>query len=394
MSPTPRRLIVLGSTGSIGCNTLEVVNTLNRLPAAGGDAEPSHRYDVVGLAARRDVETLTRQARRFDVQHLAVADCEAAGQLDGEWGGLVLAGDDAATRLVEDIDATDVAAAIVGVAGLPATLAALRLGRRVHLSNKETLVAAGPLVHDLLQAHGGSILPVDSEHSAIFQCLAARPTAHIHTITLTASGGPFRDCSASDCYHATPEDALQHPNWSMGPKVTIDSATMMNKALELIEAHFLFQLPPDRLRVLLHPQSIVHGLVEFSDGSTLAQLGPPDMRTPIQIALTHPHTADHRHATLDWATLPRLDFAPPDPDRFPPLALAYRAIERGGTAGATLNGANEAAVEAFLAHRIPFGRIVEIVAAAFENLPTHPLHSLADVLAANQAAREYVQHQS
>ena len=390
MSVATRRLIVLGSTGSIGQNTLEVVQHLNQLPTRHG--EPAFHYEVVGLAARSDAATLVSQARSHGVQTLAIADERAAERLATHLPeATLLTGPDAALQLVEETQATDVAAAIVGVAGLPATLAALRLGRRVHLSNKETLVAAGPLVQPLLAQHGGSLLPVDSEHSAIFQCLADRPVAEVRRLILTASGGPFRTRSAADIYHATLDDALNHPTWTMGPKVTLDSATLMNKALEIIEAHWLFGVPAEQIDVLIHPQSLVHGLVEFHDGSTLAQLGPPDMRTPIQHALTHPHHVQTCGPTLDWATLKHLDFDKPDPARFPALALAYAAIERGGTAGATLNAANEAAVEAFLAARIPFGRIVELVQSACDALPASPLQTLADIDAATAAARDHVQ---
>ncbi len=312
-------------------------------------------------------------------------------------------GPDAATRLVQSVEADLVVAAIVGAAGLPSTLAAIERGRTVALANKETLVAAGPLVMPKVRQHHATLLPIDSEHSAIWQCASdLRPSPHadqtsppppvIRKIILTASGGPFRTASKNDIDHATPKQALQHPTWSMGPKITIDSATMMNKALEVIEAHHLFGLPSTQIQVLVHKQSCVHGLVEFADGSVLAQMGPPDMKTPIQVALTWPNRLEGCGEPLDFTTLSRLDFEPPDPVRFPALDLATRVIDQGGTAGATLNAANEAAVEAFLNHRIPMGRITELVTEALDAFSPQPLHDLDDVFHADRQAREFVAH--
>ncbi len=382
----PRKLIVLGSTGSIGVNTLSVVDHLRRngLP-----------MQVVGLAARSSTKALIDQAKRFSVRHLAVADPASAASLqqalpDAE----VSAGPDAAERLVRETDCTDVAAAIVGTAGLPATLAAAELGHRIHLANKETLVAAGELVTRTASANGAQLLPVDSEHSAIFQCLAGAPDSPnnntVRRLVLTASGGAFRDRPIDEIANATPEDALKHPTWDMGPEVTIDSATMMNKGLEIIEAHWLFGLAPDRIQPIIHPQSLVHSFVEFVDGSVLAQLGPPDMRTPIQAALTWPTRTAGCGDKLDWTRLSDLNFYPPDPARYPAIELCYHALRLGGTAPAVLNAANEMAVQAFLDRKIAFGRIVELVSDALGAIKPQPADDLATILEADQAARRSV----
>ncbi len=396
-----KRVIVLGSTGSIGVNTLDVIDHLNRTSP--------QRFRVVGLAAGRNASLLSQQAVRFGVESVAL--CEGGcDQLTTT--ATCFDGPDAALQLVQETDADLVVAAIVGVAGLPATLAALERGTDVALANKETLVAAGELVIPLAQRTGAKLLPVDSEHAAIWQCLLSRgnadttndhvvpgiDTAAVRRVVLTASGGPFRDADPADIYDATAEQALNHPTWDMGPKVTIDSATMMNKALELIEAHHLFQLPAERLTALIHPQSVVHGFVEFADHSVLAQLAPPDMRTPIQAALSHPQRPNGCSRQLDWTKLSRLDFTPPDGDRFPALGLAYRVIRVGGTAGAVLNAANEAAVDAFLKPRgtnpaVPFGRIVELVAEAMQAVPATPADTLDAVLDADARARAFVAEQ-
>lgn len=380
---SPRKLIVLGSTGSIGVNTLAVAEHLTRTASCP--------YQVVGLAAHSSTQTLLDQARRFNVRHLAIADLNGASKLRKALPeATVFAGPDAARQLVEEVDCTDVAAAIVGAAGLPATYAAVLQGRRIHLANKETLVAAGPLIAPLLAKHGSEMLPVDSEHSAIFQCLGGSDASRVRRLVLTASGGAFRDTPIDQMANATPEDALKHPTWDMGPKVTVDSATMMNKALEIIEAHYLFNIPAEQIEPLIHPQSVVHSFVEFIDGSVLAQLGPPDMRTPIQVAMTWPNRVGGCGDKIDWTRLNNLNFYPPDPTRFPALKLAYRAIRAGGTAGAVLSAANEQAVKAFLERKIPFGRIVDLVRAAMDAVKPTPIHDLQTVLDADAAARAFV----
>ena len=382
----PRKLIVLGSTGSIGVNTLSVVDHLSRNGMS---------IDVVGLAARSSTKSLIEQAKRFSVKHLAVADPASATKLrEALPDAQVFSGYDAAFQLVKQVECTDVAAAIVGSAGLPATLAAVELGRRVQLSNKETLVAAGDLMTRHAAKSGAALLPVDSEHSAIFQCLAGvheKPRSKaIRRLVLTASGGAFRDRPLEDIANATPEDALKHPTWDMGPKVTIDTATMMNKGLEMIEAYWLFGVPADKIQPLIHPQSLVHSFVEFIDGSVLAQLGPPDMRTPIQTALTWPDRVAGCGDKLDWTRLSDLNFYPPCPDRYPAIELAYKALKLGGTASAILNAANEAAVQAFLDRKITFGRIIELVATALETLKPQSADTLTTILDADQAARDCV----
>ncbi|MEM1212702.1 MAG: 1-deoxy-D-xylulose-5-phosphate reductoisomerase [Planctomycetota bacterium] len=394
MTPTdaphhPRRLIVLGSTGSIGTNTLAVAEHLTRTAI-----QP---FQVVGLTANTAAPTLAQQATQHRCPSLALADPHTPFPANPGLDPTVFRGPNAAEQLVHETDADTVVAAIVGAAGLPPTLAAIQLGRTVGLANKETLVAAGPLVMPLVEQHGSTLLPIDSEHSAIFQCCPelgsqnSSPKPAIRKITLTASGGPFRNASKAAIRNATPEQALKHPTWSMGPKITVDSATMMNKTLEIIEAHHLFGLPADQIDVLVHPQSIVHGLVEFADGSTLAQLGPPDMRTPIQVALTWPDRLPGCSDRPDWSMMSQLEFQPPDLDRFPALLLARRVIDQGGSTGATLNAANEAAVDAFLNRRIPLGRITELVTDALDATPTTPITSLDDVLEADQQARRFVE---
>ena len=393
--PETRRLIILGSTGSIGVQTLEVVERLNALAERG---EHPTRYEIVALAAGRNASRLREQASRFRVRHLALAD------VDVEFAGAARRGPDAAESLIHDVEADLVVSAMVGAAGLPATLAAARKGVDIALANKEALVAAGSLVTRAARASGAALLPLDSEHSALWQCLSGlsrdpaltpalpRLPEGVRRLILTASGGPFRDWDADQIATATREQALAHPTWDMGPKITIDCASMTNKALELIEAHWLYAAPADRLGVLVHPQSIIHSIVETADGSQLAQLGAPDMRTPIQIALTHPHRAPAPAPRLDLAALGRLDFEAPDPRRFPALACAREVIERGGIAGAVFNAANEAAVEAFLdpGSSLSFGMIAELAADALRELGAGDLTSLDDALAADAEARRFV----
>lgn len=413
-----KQLIILGSTGSIGVNTLNVVEHLNR---SGSGA-----IEVVGLAAGRNVSTLVEQAKKFNVKALAIADPAHEATLRAALPHATLfTGPDSALKLVEATQATDLSAAIVGSAGLAATMAGIRKGMTLGLANKETLVAAGAIVTPLVRKHGVTMIPVDSEHSAVFQCLQGRgvgygvwgvgsepnqssisvaplsspqtphPTPHtpssIKRIVLTASGGPFRTASKSTIENATVEEALNHPTWKMGPKITIDSATMMNKALEIIEAHWLFDLPGEKIGVIIHPQSIVHSFVEFEDHSVLAQLGPPDMRTPIQYALTYPDRPVGCSKALDWSKLSTLAFDQPDHERFPALKLAYDVIEAGGTAGAIFNAANEAAVAAFLERKIRFGRIVELVAQALSAIPIQPADSLDTLWNADRQARAFVE---
>ncbi len=383
---TPRRLIVLGSTGSIGTNTLAVVRHLNECARVAGEAPP---FTVVGLAGHSNGTLLSEQGREFAVPSIAVADPSTTIDVPG---ATVHRGPDAALELVTrsarrgDI----VMGAMVGAAGIPATLAAIERGCDIALANKETLVAAGAIVMESVRRHGVQLLPVDSEHNAIAQCLrSGRSLAEVRRLVITASGGPFRTWSADRVRNATVKDALNHPTWSMGQKVTIDSASMMNKALEVIEAHWLFDLPASQIDAIVHPQSIVHSFVEFVDGSVIAQLSPPDMKTPIQYALTSPHRVDGCSKRTDWTAFARLDFEPVDHERFPSIRLAWRAINEGASAGAILNAANEIAVAAFLRGEIPFPRITELVTEALDALPRRELRSLTDVLAADDEARAW-----
>lgn len=380
--PAPRRLIVLGSTGSIGVNTLDVVSHLR---------DTDHELDVVGLAAGRNVTLLIEQSKAFNVKHVAIADATLATQLQSALPGVtVFAGASSALQLVEAVEAQELVSAVVGSAGLPATMCAARRGMTIGLANKETLVAAGSLVTPAIREHNAKLIPVDSEHSAIFQCLDGQQQQSIKRIVLTASGGPFRQATKQQIQNATVKEALNHPTWDMGPKITIDSASMMNKALEIIEAHWLFDLPSDKIDVIIHPQSIVHSFVEFADHSILAQLGPPDMRTPIQYALTYPQRLEGCSRHMDWTELSGLTFEPPDHDRFGALKLAYEVIDAGGTAGAIFNAANEAAVDAFLHEKIRFGQITELVAQALSAIAVTPVDSLETAMEADKQARDYV----
>jgi 1-deoxy-D-xylulose-5-phosphate reductoisomerase len=371
-----QRVVVLGSTGSIGTSTLDVIS---RLP---------DRFDVVGLSARSRKDELFAQAARFRPEWVAVVDG------DSDRTGLppgveYLTRPDDVARRVQDRDVDVVVSAVVGAAGIRSTWAALEAGKTVALANKETLVVAGELVMALVAERGGRLLPVDSEHSAIFQALAGRPEG-AERLVLTGSGGPFRGRTRAELRNVTVEQALNHPTWRMGPKITVDSATLMNKALEVIEARWLFGFAPDRIDVIIHPESIVHSFVEFVDGSVLAQLSPPDMRLPIQYALTYPERQPCPARRLNWSDLSALHFEPPDRATFPALDLGFEVAARGGTAGAVLNAANEVAVEAFLDRRLPF---LDIPRACREVLDAHtfdPHPTLDGLLAADRWARQEV----
>ena len=377
-----RRLFILGSTGSIGTSALDVVRDL----AAKG----TRSFEIAGLAAARNGGLLSEQAREFGAGAIAVASGDAA--VEALAGTRVYRGPSAAEEMLaaEARRGDIVLAAMVGAAGIGPALVAIERGCDLALANKEALVAAGAIVMPAARAAGVRVIPVDSEHNALYQCLkGSRSAEEIRRVVLTASGGPFRRRSRDEMVRATVDDALAHPTWRMGPKVTIDSASLMNKALELIEAHWLFGLGSDRIDAIVHPQSIVHGFVEFVDGSVLAQLSPPDMRTPIQQAICDPDRLDGPARRLDFASLRALEFEPVDADRFPAIRLAHAVIERGGTAGAVLNAANEVAVGAFLERRIGFLDIATTVAAALEALRPTPVRSLADVLEADRETRRW-----
>jgi 1-deoxy-D-xylulose-5-phosphate reductoisomerase len=379
-----KRVAVLGATGSIGASALDVI------------ARHPDRLHASVLAAGRQVDALVALCRTHRPRHAVIADATCYPALrDGlAAAGLSTqahAGDEALDALVAG-DACDmVVAAIVGAAGLPSTLAAARSGKRVLLANKESLVLAGELLMAAAHAHGATIVPVDSEHNAIFQCLPdAAARAGLQRILLTASGGPFRGRTRASLRDVTPAQAVAHPKWSMGPKISVDSATLMNKGLEVIEAHHLFGVDADRIRVLVHPQSLVHSLVEFVDGSTLAQLGLPDMRTALAVGFGWPERIASGVSGLDLLQHGRLDFEPPDLDAFPCLRLAFQALEAGGTAPAILNASNEVAVAAFLAGRIGFLDIPALVDNALAALPAGDAASLEVLRAADLQARTHV----
>ncbi len=375
---TAKRVTVLGSTGSVGANTLSVI------------AEHPDRFRVVALAAGRNTASLAQQAQSFRPDFAAIADPAGYPTLKEGLAGTgieVAAGPDAVVEAARR-DAECVMAAIAGAAGLESTLAAVERGAIVALANKESLVCAGELMMAAARASGSMILPVDSEHNAIFQVFDDRCREAVRRLILTASGGPFRCASRDRMAAVRPAEALRHPNWDMGAKITIDSATMMNKGLELIEAHHLFAMPGEGIDILVHPQSIVHSMVEYADGSVLAQLGTPDMRTPIAVALAWPKRLAVTGERLDLSVVGRLDFEPPDPERFPALALARTALERGGREPAALSAANEVAVAAFLSERIGFLQIADIAGSTVAELGSGPLAGLDDVRSADREARE------
>ncbi len=381
MSSSATNIVVLGSTGKIGRSTLEVI------AASGG------RLQAVGLSAHRNCDLLERQARDARVSAIVVTDSATASNRD--WSGLSAGvelgiGPAAVEELSRRPEVDVVVAAIVGSAGLGGTIAALEAGKTVALANKEALVMGGPLVMRLAARREASLIPVDSEHSAIFQAIRAGKRNEVRRIVLTASGGPFRRHTMEQLQTVTVADALRHPTWEMGPKITVDSATMMNKALEIIEARWLFDLRPDQIEVMIHPQSVVHSLVEFVDGSVVAQLSPPDMRLPIQYALTYPARIEGVANKLDWTSAHHWDFEPPDWDRFPALRLGMEVAAAGGTAGAVLNAANEVAVASFLAGELKFVDIVPACRRVLEQHDFDPAPSLERLVELDSWAREEV----
>lgn len=373
----PKRIVVIGSTGSIGQQALDVVR---RFP---------DRFAVVGLSSGRNVDLLVEQAREFRPAAVGIADEALYEALRSALGGIaqVLAGSDA-DQIAALPDADLVLVASVGLSGLAPAMNAVGAGKTLAIANKESLVAAGELILDEARRSSSRVLPVDSEHSAIFQCLEGEKVASVSRIILTASGGAFRDKSLEEVADVTPEEALMHPTWRMGKKITVDCATLMNKGLEVIEAHRLFGLPVDRIETVLHHQSVVHSMVEFTDGSVKAQMGPPDMRLPIQYALFYPERAGWTPSRLDPAALGCLTFAPLDLQRYPCLALAYSAAKRGGTYPAVLSAADEVAVAAFLEGRLRFGSIPAVVEDALESHTPEAVISLDVVARADAWARE------
>ena len=382
---TLQKITILGSTGSIGVNTLDVIR---RHP---------QRYSVVALCAHKQIDRLFDQCLEFKPCFAVVRDARLAAELRSRLAEvasstIVEYGPDALIRMAELPEVDTVMAAIVGAAGLPSTLAAAFAGKRVLLANKEALVMAGPVFMDAVCRSGASLLPIDSEHNAIFQSLPSDYSGDlsksgVRSLLLTASGGPFLNTSIGDLERVTPEQACAHPKWVMGRKISVDSASMMNKGLEVIEAHWLFNVPPEQIEVVIHPQSVVHSLVQYVDGSVIAELGNPDMRTPIAHALAYPERIASGVAALDLFKIAELKFERPDFERFPCLGLAYRALREGDSAPATLNAANEIAVQAFLDGVIGFTMIPKVIGAVMDLLPIVKLASLADVLAADSAAR-------
>ena len=378
---TPRRIALLGATGSIGSSALDVI------------ARHPGRFQVHALSAHSDVEKLVELCRQFRPAYAVIADEARHGAFrDGlRTAGLAtvaLAGAQALVDVASDPGSDTVVAAIVGAAGMASTLAAARQGKRLLLANKESVVLAGQVLVHSARDSGAQILPIDSEHNAIFQCLPADGSrAGVRRLLLTASGGPFRGRSRQSLENVTPDQACAHPKWAMGRKISVDSATLMNKGLEVIEAHHLFGLPAAAIEVLVHPQSIVHSLVDYVDGSVLAQLGNPDMRTALAHGLAWPERIDSGVAALDLPALARLDFEAPDLEAFPCLALAYAALATGGTAPAILNAANEVAVAAFLGGRLPFLGIPALLEATLAAIPAEPAVDLAVLMDCDQRAR-------
>jgi 1-deoxy-D-xylulose-5-phosphate reductoisomerase len=380
---------ILGSTGSVGVSTLDVI------------ARNRARFDVVALGAQRNVEAMLAQVMSHRPRYAVMVDAQAAAELARRVRAAalpteVLAGAPALEQMTALNETQYVMCAIVGAAGLPSTLAAARAGKRLLLANKEALVMAGELLLSEVQGSGAELLPIDSEHNAIFQCLPANARCGVHPtgvkrVVLTASGGPFREWSADRIASATPEQAVAHPNWVMGRKISVDSATLMNKGLEFIEARLLFGLSAEQIDIVVHPQSLVHSLVEYVDGSLLAQLGTPDMRTPIAHALAYPDRLPSGVQSLDLLRAGRLDFLPPDPRRFPCLPLAQQAARQGGLAPVYLNAANEVAVQAFLERQVNFGGIPTVIDRVMQQADFGPSANLDAVLAADHTARRLAQ---
>ncbi len=385
-----QKLTILGSTGSIGANTLDVIR---RHPK---------RYEIIALCAHRQVDLLFEQCREFEPRFAVVGDPEAASELRRRLVAVrsrteVECGPQALVRMAQLPEVDAVMAAIVGAAGLQATLAAVVAGKKILLANKEALVMAGPVFMRAVRDNGATLLPIDSEHNAIFQSLPADYCGDLKRsgvlgFLLTASGGPFRTTPIAELKNVTPDQACAHPNWAMGRKISVDSATMMNKGLEMIEAHWLFNVPAEQIEIVIHPQSVIHSLVQYIDGSVLAELGNPDMRTPIAHALAYPERIASGVSRLDLFKIAALNFERPDFARFPCLALAYRALREGESSPATLNAANEVAVQAFLDGRITFTAIPKVIEAVMDHAPSTILASLADVLAVDRSARESAEH--
>ena len=388
---SPQHITILGSTGSIGMNTLDVI------------ARHPQRFQVYALTADRQWERLFEQCQQFNPRYAVLVDSAAAEQLQAklkqtDLSTEVLQGSAALEQVARAAEVSTVMAAIVGAAGLKPCLAAAQAGKRVLLANKEALVMSGRIFMQAVQTHGATLLPIDSEHNAVFQALPRDGNGDlgamgVRRILLTASGGPFRTTPLAELEGVTPDQACAHPNWVMGRKISVDSATMMNKGLEVIEAHWLFNADADQIQVVIHPQSVIHSMVEYIDGSVMAQLGNPDMRTPIAYALGFPERIDSGVSALDLFQIARLDFEAPDTQRFPCIALAYMALRAGGTAPAVLNAANEIAVAAFLERKLPFQAIAGVIEHTLGAISNGAVDTLDQVLAADSQARHIAQEQ-
>jgi len=375
-------LCILGSTGSIGTQTLDIARLF------------PDRFHISALTANTNVDLLARQAREFLPECVVIGENGSRRELEEALAGTgvnVMAGKDGLINAVSLPSVGTVVAALVGFAGLEPVVAAIKAGKKVALANKETLVVAGSIVNDLLKENDGLLIPIDSEHSAIFQCLVGESSESIEQLILTASGGPFRTRPIETFAHITKHEALKHPNWSMGAKITIDSATMMNKGLEIIEAFWLFHVDVERISVVVHPQSIIHSMVLFRDGSTKAQLGLPDMKVPIQYALSYPDRWYAPHERIDWRLLSRLEFEEPDFERFPCLRLAFEALQCRGSAPAVLNAANEEAVSLFLEDRIDFLDIPRLIEAALAKMASSVNQTLEELVELDAATRRFIQ---
>jgi len=375
-----RNIAILGSTGSIGRNSLEVIQNL------------PGQFRVTYLTTNRNIDLLRQQVAQFQPKGVVVLDRANASHLRNEFGPTVevLEGEEGLMEIVKRDDVDLVISSLVGFAGLKPTIEAIKHRKSIALANKETLVVAGRLITSLVKEYGVTLIPIDSEHSAILQCLAGEDRSHIAKLILTASGGPFLNRSPEEFDTITVEEALNHPNWRMGNKITIDSATLMNKGLEVIEAHWLFNLPSERIEVVIHPQSIIHSMVEFIDGSVKAQMGLPDMKIPIQYALTYPNRFHLNGGRVDFPKLNAMTFFEPDRKKFRCLQIAFDVLSEGGTAPTAMNAANEVAVEAFLNRTITFKRIPELIDRAVNNYAGFPSPDLGDIIDTDRSTRKYV----
>lgn len=379
-----KRIAILGSTGSIGKSSLDVIASMN---------EHGEEYGVTYLVTNRNVDLLYQQVKKYKPIGVVIIDEEQASRFCSYLNGEkleVFSGKKSLIDIMARGDFDILISSLVGFAGLRPTLEALRAGRKVALANKETMVVAGEIVNETAKKCNATLLPIDSEHSAILQCLSGEERKSVSKLILTASGGPFLSRDRSGLGNVTVEEALNHPNWKMGKKITIDSATLMNKGLEVIEAHYLFGLPAEKIEIVVHPQSIIHSMVEFVDGSIKAQLGMPDMKIPIQYALTYPERVKSQYQRLDFSEISQLTFMKPDVEKFPLIRLAYEALQAGGTAAAILNAANEAAVDLFLQRKIKFTRIAGFVEEALASVPATSSPDVEEIFDADRITRQFV----